>query len=77
MILRQLLESSTRRYVPPFGVAMALTGTGDRDAAFRWLERGYEERAAYMDMLAVTPAFDPLRSDPRYERLLRRMRLKP
>ena len=77
VILRDLLESSKRRYLPPFGVAMALAGTGDKDAAFRWLERGYQERAAYMDMLAVTPAFDPLRGDPRYKSLLGRMRLQP
>ncbi|MEO6525969.1 MAG: tetratricopeptide repeat protein [Gemmatimonadaceae bacterium] len=77
VILRDLLASSKRRYVPPFGVAMAFAGTGDRDAVFRWLEQGYDERAAYMDMLAVTPAFDPIRSDPRYASLLRRMRLQP
>lgn len=76
-IVRQLLASGARRYVPPFGVAMAYVGLGDSDAAFRWLERGYEERAAYMDMLNVTPAFDPLRADPRFGRLLRRMRLRP
>jgi len=76
-IVRQLLASGVRRYVPPFGVAMAYVGLGNNDAAFRWLERGYEERAAYMDMLNVTPAFDPLRTDPRFGRLLRRMRLRP
>lgn len=74
-VLRQLLASAPRRYLPPFSIAMAYTGLGLRDSAFRWLDRGVAERAAYMDMVGVIPAFDPLRTDPRFTALLQRMNL--
>ena len=54
-------------------VAKAYVGLGDADAAFRWLERGYAERAAQMRTIEVTPAFDPVHADPRWARLLGRM----
>ena len=75
VILERLLASSSSRYLPPFAIAMAFAGLGETDPALTWLERGYEERAAYMDMLDVAPAFEPLHADPRYGALLRRMRL--
>ena len=76
-VLRELLGSSGRRYLPPVPMATAYAGLGDREAAFRWLERGYAERAALMNTLKVAPAFDPLRDDPRWARLLGRMGLEP
>jgi len=76
-IVRTLLESSARRYVPPFHIAIAYTGLGDADAAFAWLQRGYTERGSFMDGVEVTPAFVPLHGDPRWRPLLRRMRLEP
>jgi serine/threonine-protein kinase len=76
-IVRTLLESSDRRYIPPFHIAMAYAGLGDADAAFEWLERGYAERGSFMDGIKVTPAFVPLHGDPRWRSLLRRMRLEP
>ena len=76
-IVRSLLDPAAHREVLPFHLAMAYAGLGDVDAAFQWLERGHEERASFMDGIMVTPAFDVLRPDPRWERLLRRMRLAP
>jgi eukaryotic-like serine/threonine-protein kinase len=76
-IVRGLLDSSSRRYVPPFHVALAYAGLGDADAAFAWLQRGYRERGSFMDGLEVTPAFAPLHRDPRWHRLLHQMRLEP
>ena len=76
LILRRLLDSAPRRYLPPFHIAMAYAGLGDADEAFRWLETAYEERASFMDGLAVTMGFDAIRSDPRFDRLLRRMGLQ-
>ena len=75
VILDRLLASSSSRYLPPFAIAMAFAGLGETGPALTWLERGYEERAAYMDMLDVAPAFEPLHADPRYGALLQRMRL--
>ena len=74
-IVRTLLASAEQRYLPPFGLAVAYVGLGDPDAAFRWLERGHAERAAYMDAIAITPALAPLHGDPRWARLVERMGL--
>jgi len=57
----------------PTSIAMILARAGEVDEAFRWLERGFEERTRYMVNLDVEPQFDALRSDPRFEGLLRRM----
>jgi len=56
----------------PSGVAMAYAQLGERDKAFAWLERAYNERAGLL-FLKVDPAFDSLRSDPRFNSLLRRI----
>ncbi len=74
-MVRSLVDPS-RRNVPSFHVAMAYAGLGDADAAFRWLERGYEERGSFMDGVGITAAFAPLHDDPRWPRLLRRMGLE-
>jgi TolB-like protein/DNA-binding SARP family transcriptional activator len=75
-ILQDLTDPANRAFTQPFGIAMAYTGLGDLDAAFRWLEHGYERRAPFMHAIKVMPAFDPLHADPRWGRLLRRMNLQ-
>jgi len=50
-------------------------GLGQNDKAFEWLEKGFRERAS--PNLKVEPVFDPLRSNPRFQDLLRRMNLQP
>ncbi len=45
----------------------------DQHEAFAWLERGYRERDPLMTVLDLHPFFDPLRSDPRFQDLLRRI----
>lgn len=75
--LQALLRPSADDVTPPVSVAMAYVGLGDADAAFQWLERGYDEHAAFMDGLKATPAFDPLHTDPRWARLLHLMGLEP
>ena len=72
-LIERLVASDGLRYLPPFHIALAYAGLGDKDAAFRWLERAYDERASFMDGLKVTPGFDVLRSDPRFAALLKRM----
>ena len=76
-LMSALLLPSRNRYLPPVPIAKAYAGLGDADAAFRWLERGYDERAAQMRTIKATPAFDALHGDPRWENLLRRMHLAP
>ena len=48
---------------------------GDKDRAFQWLDRCYEERSPWLGWLKTDPALDPLRSDPRFADLLRRIGL--
>jgi tetratricopeptide (TPR) repeat protein len=76
-ILDELRELSKREYVPPCLFAIALTGLGEKDQAFVWLDRACAERDSYVLDLKVDPVYDPLRSDPRFDELLRRIGLAP
>ncbi len=73
--LEDLRATSQRRYVSAFLVAGVYVGLGEKDKAFELLEKAYEERSGRLIYLGVEPAFDPLRSDPRFQNLVRRMRL--
>ena len=72
-LLEQLRGAAAQRHVPPFAFVIVHAGLGDLDQAFAWLERCLAERDSRMFWLPVVPAFDPLRSDPRYAHLLRRL----
>src|SRR5262245_8204323 len=74
-ILDQLIARSTRTYVSPFDIAVVYAGLGDRDQAFVWLEKAFGDRARPMLGLKVNPRLYPLRSDPRFISLMRRMRV--
>ena len=65
--MKQLSQSM---YVSPAQMAMIYTAMGDKEEAFRWLELGRQQRDGWMVYLAVEPAYDPLRDDPRFEKLL-------
>jgi len=64
-------------YVIPYDIAVVAVGLGDKDQAFAWLERAYEERSRWFVQCKVEPLLDPLRSDPRFQNLLRRVGLLP
>ena len=80
---RRRLQEATRRvhaaksYLRPGWVAEVYVALGDKDEAMVWLERAYQERDIWLALLKVWPRFDPLRSDPRFQDLLRRMRFLP
>jgi DNA-binding winged helix-turn-helix (wHTH) protein/TolB-like protein/Tfp pilus assembly protein PilF len=76
-ILTELEQLAREKYVSPFPIAVAYTGLGGKDRAFAALEKAYEERSWGMGMLRVNPVFDPIRSDPRFAALLRRVNLPP
>jgi hypothetical protein len=67
------LPLEARREVSPFDLAVLHTGLGDATQALSWLERSYVERERWMVTLKVAPALDPLRGDPRFVDLLRRV----
>ncbi|HEY1342348.1 MAG TPA: tetratricopeptide repeat protein [Bryobacteraceae bacterium] len=56
-------------------LAIAYTGLGDKELAFQWFDKAVEERQWLLTMLPTEPLYDPLRSDPRFERLLRKLNL--
>lgn len=58
-----------------YQIAEIYIGLGDKDQAFQWLEKAYEDRSEWLTWIAIEPKLDPLRSDPRFAELLRRMDL--
>ena len=75
-ILNELLELNKQRYVTPAALVNVYIGLGDKEQAFFWLEKAYEERSNYIVYLNVFPLVDPLRSDPRFASLIQRVGLK-
>ncbi len=74
-MLDQLKETAKTQYVSPYDFALLYTGLGDKEQAFQWLERGYQDHSTDMTELKTDPFFDPLRSDPRFADLVRRVGL--
>lgn len=74
--LERLLEISRQRHVITYGLAAIYASLGDKDKAFEWLEISYEERDGHLVDLKIEPFFAPLRDDPRYTDLMRRVGLK-
>jgi tetratricopeptide (TPR) repeat protein len=74
-IAKEVEELSSHAYVDFYQVATIYAGLGEKDEAFRLLEKGYEERSAGMLYLVVDPFWYGMRSDPRYPDLLRRIGL--
>jgi tetratricopeptide (TPR) repeat protein len=73
--LNELLQLSKTGYVPPYRMALVHAGLGEKDAALEWLERACSARDVWLVWLKREPRFDVLRSDPRFEHLLRRIGL--
>jgi TolB-like protein/DNA-binding winged helix-turn-helix (wHTH) protein/Tfp pilus assembly protein PilF len=75
-ILAQMLEQSKKRYVSPFYVAIVYAGLHENEKAMDWLEKAYADRSNAIIFLKVDPDFDGLRSNPRFQALLRRLALQ-
>ena len=73
-MLDEIKDLAARRYVPHESIAVVYVGLGDRDHAFQSFEKAYRERSmdswVYPDL-----RLDPIRSDPRFKDLMRRMGL--
>ena len=74
-ILKELRESSRKEYLSPYYVGLVHAGLNDKDQAFEHLERAYQDRSTVMVFLKLDPRFDSLRSDARFDSLLKRLRL--
>jgi DNA-binding winged helix-turn-helix (wHTH) protein/TolB-like protein/Flp pilus assembly protein TadD len=76
-VLSELRDLQGRRYVSPYTIAAIHAGLGERDQAFKWLDKAEEERDIWLMNLKVDPVFKAFRSDPRFPDLLVRTRLRP
>ncbi len=76
-VLDKLQELSRKQYISPVGLACVYAGLGDRTTAFTWLEEAYRQHAPALTSIQVDPQLDPLRSDPRFQDLLRRLAFPP
>jgi adenylate cyclase len=74
-ILDRLNALSEHKYVRAIDMADVYAGLGEKDKAFEWLGKGYEDRDTFS--IKIDQALDPLRADPRFADLLRRMNLQP
>ena len=75
-VLDHLKGLSANSYVAPFNFAAIYAGLGEKDQAFAWLNRAYNDRSYYMAVYLTTDArLDSLRSDPRFADLRRRVGL--
>jgi TolB-like protein/DNA-binding winged helix-turn-helix (wHTH) protein/Tfp pilus assembly protein PilF len=76
-ILRDVESPSPSGTLDWVFIAAVYAALGDKDRAFSWLEKGYENRDWFMTYLKVYPGLDPLRSDPRFGRLMTRIGIPP
>jgi hypothetical protein len=71
-LLRDLLKASRQSYVPPYSIAPINTGLGEQGQALEWLEKAFVEHGHWRHWLKLTPEFDKLRSDHRFNQFLQR-----
>ncbi len=74
-ILDGLIQSSQKAYVTPFGIATIYSALGKKDMAFEWLEKAYKARDNWLLQILVHPSLNELRSDPRFDALVKKMGL--
>jgi TolB-like protein/DNA-binding winged helix-turn-helix (wHTH) protein/Flp pilus assembly protein TadD len=73
--LSKLQAAAAKRYIPPSYFAILWMGLGDNKQALTWLDRGYKDRSEHMLYLGLEPLVDPLRADPAFVSLLKRVGL--
>jgi TolB-like protein/DNA-binding winged helix-turn-helix (wHTH) protein/Flp pilus assembly protein TadD len=74
-VLDELKQASEQEYVPANSIALIYAGLGEKDQAFAWLDKAYEQRAFQLQWIKLDPRWDSLRSDPRFQDLMRRLGL--
>jgi tetratricopeptide (TPR) repeat protein len=72
-ILKDLEEQKKKEYVPAMAISVIHGFLGNRDESFLWLEKAFEERSPYLPYMKVSTYWDPIRDDPRFQDILRRM----
>jgi TolB-like protein/DNA-binding winged helix-turn-helix (wHTH) protein/Flp pilus assembly protein TadD len=74
-VIDQLQKLATQRYVSSYGLAQIYAALGDKQHAMKWLQSAYDEHAVWMQYLKVDPVLDSLRSQARFQDLVRQMGL--
>jgi hypothetical protein len=74
-VIERLKDASVHEYVAPYNIAVVYAGLGEKDEAFEWLNRAYQERSYLITYLMVDERLDKLHSDPRFDELVRRVGL--
>jgi eukaryotic-like serine/threonine-protein kinase len=74
-VAEELKQMSGERYVSPYMLAIIYTALGDKERAYEWLDKVYDERSYYVIWLKVDPVFDSLRADPRFIDFMRKVGL--
>jgi hypothetical protein len=72
-LLKEVEQKTALMYVPVYRVAAVYVALGDKDKAFEWMNRAYNDDIGWMIWLKVDPVMEPLHSDARFQDLLRRM----
>ena len=72
-VLQEMLQRSSRSYVPPYLIATVVVSLDEREKTFIWLEKAFKERDRYLVFLNVDCAFEPVRKDPRFGDLATRI----
>jgi serine/threonine protein kinase/tetratricopeptide (TPR) repeat protein len=75
-ILEELQELSNKQYVSPYLIATVYLGLGEYDKAFEWLDKAYEDRCEFLSYIKTDAVFDPVREDPRFAELLKKIGLQ-
>ena len=75
-VVLALQQMARQKYVRPYDIAVIYAALGQKDETFALLDKAYEERS-FMLLVKADPAFDKVRSDPRFQTLLQRMNLLP
>src|SRR5467141_8550 len=70
-----LTEISKHGYVSSYSIAEGYKRLGQKEKAFEWLEKAYQDHDSGLVSIAVEPMFDPVRSEPRFRDIVRRMKL--
>lgn len=74
-ILNEIFRPSSGAFVAADSIALIHSGLGQMDEAFEWLDKAYEQRSHWLVWLRVLPIFDSMRSDERFNVMLKKMRL--
>jgi TolB-like protein/DNA-binding winged helix-turn-helix (wHTH) protein/cytochrome c-type biogenesis protein CcmH/NrfG len=74
-VIDHLQKEATRSYVSPYGLAQIYAALGNKPQALKWLQTAYAEHAVWMAYLGVDPILDPLRHEPGFQDLIRRLGL--